>query len=182
MTLRRVFRFACIAAFYLVITAVILSPLIWDLMLNSLGSSTEFFDVKVLGAKPIPGGYAATVGDKIFITYTVVRHSLNGSCFERIWRYAENVGGPDAGEKHLLDFADLQFVGENEVRHARWPLGGLVLTNDLIPSETKSQKLAFFNAARYYCNALDYIWPRYLQGGEHPNETARVYLTLTRRE
>ncbi len=153
--------------------------------LNAFGPSTEYHEPTIIGAKALPDGkFEATVGDRnVYVTYSIIRHKLNGDCFLKVWRYGEEIGGPRDGTRHLFDQADLRFVGANEMRHPRWPsTHGLDLKDDLIPPELQEQELALYNVARYYCNPLDYVFGRYLQGGIKPDETERVTLVLKRKQ
>jgi len=192
---RRIIRVARALPFALVglIVVAFLAVAAVYTMLNSFGPSTEYYQPKIDGALLLPNGkYLAYLGDRIFVTYIVVRHSLNGSCFMTIERMGDNVGGPAPGKKHLLDYADLQFVGQNELRRPRWPIPGLILGYDvdhhnriikskpLLEPGTSEQELRLYVHARYYCNIMDYIIPRYLQGGDIPDETASVNLIVRR--
>ncbi|HEY6032052.1 MAG TPA: hypothetical protein VIU44_15885 [Gaiellaceae bacterium] len=168
---------------------------IYFAVLNAVGPSTEYFEPWIEGQATLgaDGKYRAFLGDRIFVRYIVVRHKLNGNCLLHVHRYGENVGGPEAGRRHLLDYADLRFVGADEMRRPRWPLSGLVLGYDvdesgrrqtdkpIIPPGASSQELSLYVVARYYCNVLDYVFPRYLQGGSRPDETARVNIIVERR-
>lgn len=172
------------------------SPAIYLGILNYLGPSTSYYDPYIEGAdgKPLPtnrnGIYVAYLGEKIFVRYYVVRHKINGNCVLHVYRYGENIGGPEAGKRHLLDYVELQFRGEDELLKPRWPIAGLILgygvhkngavnLNDpLIPHGQSSQELALYVVARYRCNLLDHFFPRYLQGGVKPNQTARAYLLV----
>lgn len=173
---------------------IILSPALYFLMLNAIGPSTEYFEPWIEGATLGPDGkYHAFLGDRIFVRYTVVRHKLNGNCLLHVYRYGENVGGPEAGRRHLLSYADLRFVGADELRRPRWPLEGLILgygvdksgrpqmDDPLLPPGVDKQEFALFVVARYFCNPLDSLLPRYLQGGSKPDETARVNIIVERR-
>lgn len=189
-TLQRVI--GCIS-FWVIVAAICSSPLIYWAALNALGPSTEYHDPYVEGATRLPDGkYVAYLGDRIFVRYTVIRHQINGNCLLNVYRYGEYVGGALAGERVLLDYADLRFKGQNELRHPRWPLAGLVLgysvtesgaahkAMPLLPKGVESQEFALYVVARYFCNPLDYVFPRYLQGGMRPNETERVSLIVKR--
>lgn len=168
-------------------------PVIYFAVLNSVGPSTQYLDPRIEGAQIGPdGNYYATVGDKIYVTYTVVRHRFNGKCLLNVWRYAEDVGGPQDGQRHLVDYVDLQFRGNNDVLRPRWPLAGLVLGYDtdrqgrpqfnkpLLPPGVAEQAFDLYVVARYRCNFMDYIVPRYLQGGK-PDETRRVRIIVKRK-
>jgi hypothetical protein len=167
------------------------SPLINGALLDYLGPSTEYYEPTVLGAERDPNGkLVAHLGDKVFISYIVVRHQINGTCLLHVWRYGEEIGGPRSGTRHLLDYADLQFVGANELRRPRWPIEGLVLGKDmngqmLLADDVVEQEYALYNVAEYHCNVVDELMAalgrgRFLQGGIRANETERVNLTVRR--
>lgn len=192
---RRLRLIATFGPFYLIgfIAAVLIFTFIGYLALNQLGPSTEYYSPKIEGATQLPNGkYVAYLGDRIFVTYFVIRHKLNGNCYMTIERMAENIGGSEPGKKHLLDYVELQFVGANELHRPRWPLQGLVLGYDInrkgkvlldhpiIPPGQDEQELKLYVHARYYCNFVDYIIPRYLQGGDTPDQTAAVRLIVKR--
>lgn len=180
-------RAACWAAYALLAAVGLGSPVIYWGTLNYLGPSTEYHDPYIEGAEKLPDGkYLAYVGDRVFVRYTVVRHRINGDCRLKLRRYGEDVGGPHAGRRRLLDSTELRFRGADELYHPRWPLRGLLLdhgdgVDPLLPPGVDQQEIALYVVARYYCNPLDYIFPRYLQGGIRPNETERVDLIVRRR-
>lgn len=166
--------------FALLLCALAAPPTYWALV-NTLGPSTEYHEPFVEGAVRLSGGeYAARVGDRIFVRYIVVRHKINGDCLLNVWRYGEFIGGPRGGERVLLDYADLRFRGANDLLRPRWPLGGFEVPADFAPAGEGSQKVALYVVARYHCNPLDEVFPRYLQGGERANETVRVVLNVRR--
>lgn len=178
---RRVRCIACRVAIGFIILYAISWPTIYFYVLNSLGPSTEYYEPTVQGAElHSDGKYYADVGDKVFVSYIIVRHQINGTCLLNVSRYGENIGGSKPGKRHLLDYADLQFVGQNELRRPRWPMGGLVLKDDMIEPGEKYQEIALYVVAVYRCNYMDYIIPRYLQGGIRENETERVNLVVRR--
>ncbi|HMF51781.1 MAG TPA: hypothetical protein VK603_24200 [Candidatus Saccharimonadales bacterium] len=186
MNWRRIIRCVGIACIWIVAAEVVLSPAIYFGFLNALGPSTEYYEPSVIGATKQPDGhYVAYLGDRIYVTYSVVRRKINGECFVHVRRYGEEVDGPAAGKRRLLNFVDLQFRGENELRRPRWPLEGLVLGDDfdgepLLAPGVDERAFDLFVVARYYCNFMDYILPRYLQGGTKPDETERVRLIVRR--
>ena len=173
---------------------LVFSPAIYFGILNHLGPSTEYYEPTITGAVQIKDGkYVAYLGDKIFVNYIVVRHKINGTCFLHVYRYGEEVGGPHAGQRHLLDYVELQFRGRDELMRPHWPLTGLVLGYDvdkngisqkdkpLLAPGIESQEFALYVVARYYCNFMDLLFPRYLQGGIKPNETERINLIVKRK-
>jgi hypothetical protein len=187
--------FVGLAFFTLFIFQIIFSPAIYFGILNYLGPSTEYYEPTITGAMvDRDGNYSAYLGDKIFVNYIVVRHKINGECLLHVYRYGEDIGGPDNGKRHLLDYVELQFKGRDELMRPHWPLKGLVLGYDVneagVPQENKpllapgvnSQKFALYVVARYYCNFMDLIFPRYLQGDTRPDETRRVDITIMRRK
>ena len=195
MLSRRTRCIACRAAMSIIVLYAISLPAIYFYVLNALGPSTEYYEPTIQGAAlGADGKYYAALGDKIFVNYIIVRHKINGNCLLSVSRYAENIGGDDAGKLHLLDYVDLRFVGQNELRRPRWPMAGLVLGYDvdkdgkpetskpLLPAGSDSQEFALYVKARYFCNFVDYIIPRYLQGGERPNETERVNIIVRRQK
>lgn len=186
-------RFLGTVSFWVLVALLIGSPVWYWAILNTLGPSTEYHRPYIEGAKILPSGkYVAYVGDTIYVRYTVVRHKINGDCLLNVYRYGEAIGGPENGQRHLLDYVDLRFLGANDLLRPRWPLDGLVLETarykwgapkpdePLIPDGFDEQELALYVVARYYCNPLDYIFPRHIQGGNRADETARVNLILRR--
>lgn len=178
---RRIRCLGCRALIVIVIVYALTFPVTYFYVLNALGPSTEYYEPTIQGAElGGDGKYRAWVGDKVFVSYIIVRHKINGNCLLNVYRYGENIGGPNPGKRHLLDYVDLQFVGQNELRRPRWPLSGLVLTDDLIEPEQTEQELALYVVSRYRCNLLDYMFPRYLQGGIKLDETERTNLIVRR--
>ncbi|MDE2101780.1 MAG: hypothetical protein KGL39_31325 [Patescibacteria group bacterium] len=194
MTRGRFVAFIKTLCAWLVAAEIVFSPVIYLAVLNAIGPSTEYFEPWIEGQVTLgaDGIYHAFLGDRIFVRYIVVRHKLNGNCLLHVYRYGERIGGPLAGTRVLLDYADLRFVGANELRRPRWPLAGLVLgygvdkddnpkmDEPLLPPGVDSQEFALYVVAEYRCNVLDYIFPRYLQGGQ-PDQTARVNIVIKRR-
>lgn len=181
MTRVRLNVYICRLAMALLVCEVLFSPAIYWAFLNNLGPSTEYYDPTIQGATQVGDDeYVAYVGDKIFVTYIVIRHKINGTCQLHVSRYGEAVGGPNSGKRYLLDVVNLQFVGRDRLHRPRWPLDGLTLKDKLIPDGAAEQRYAVYVVARYHCNFMDDIFPRYLQGGIKPNETERVYLTVKR--
>ena len=181
----------------LVVLTVFSSYFIYYAILNILGPSTEYYnpvtptaklDCDIKGCKNV-----VYLGDEFFAEYYIVRHKINGNCFLKIWRYAEDVDGPTPGKKHLLDYAELQFVGQNELRRPKWPspprkyFWGYEVNEEIKPQLDKpimpegvdELTLDIYVIGRYYCNALDYVFERYIQGGK-PDETESVRITLKR--
>jgi hypothetical protein len=188
----RKYCWGCVAVFA---ALILTSPISYLLVLNAYGPSTNYFSPYIEGAERLSNGkYVAFEGDRIFVRYTILRRAVNGDCLLDIHRYAENIAGPFAGRRHLIDYAELQFRGRDEIGYPRWPQVGLILGNGrakdgtpdkndpLIPPGEERQELAFYVVARYYCNIMDYFIPRYLQGGMRPNETERVNLILKRKK
>jgi hypothetical protein len=146
------------------------------------GASTEYHDPSIKGAaRQADGRYVAYLGDRIYVTYEVKRHKINGDCLLDVFRYAEEVGGPRAGTRHLINHVELRFVGKDEIVYPSWPIDGLVLGESLMSPDVDEQALDLYVVAKYRCNPLDDWIDRYIQGGAKPNETARVTLILRRR-
>lgn len=181
-------RFIGAVSFYILALIVVLSPAIYWGAINALGPSTEYHRPIVVSVSGTPlerlkdGSYLVYPGDRIFVRYFVVRHKINGDCLLNISRYGEYVGGKDDGKRILLDYTEIQFQGANELLRPRWPLNGLSINEQFIPDGQDEQRLALYVVARYRCNPLDWLFPRYLQGGPVPNETARAYITIRRRK
>lgn len=166
-------------AWYVCLTAAI----------NATSPSTELIDPQIETAEPcgrdLPCVY---VGDEFYLRYFIVRHQLNGTCTSDVHRYAEEVGGKRNGKRHLLSHVELNFVGKNDISRPRWPPANSnyrleysvdadnipIPNSPLLPEGVDEQRMCFFNTNRYYCNFLDYIVPRYMQGGARPNESPSV--------
>jgi len=164
-------------------------------MLNSLGPSTEFIDPQIETAKPcgreLPCVY---VGDDFYLRYYIVRHALNGRCKSDVRRYAVEIGGANNGRRHLLSHVELNFVGRNEIIRPRWPTyeerykleysvdenNNPLADKPLLADGVDEQEMCFLNTNRYYCNVLDYIVPRYMQGGTEPDESPRICAIVRR--
>jgi hypothetical protein len=180
---------------WIVLGQIILFPVIYLAVLNAIGPSTEYHNPQIGTAERGPDGTQYVyLGEEFYVWISIVRHRLNGSCLFDIRRYAEVVGGPRNGRMYLISKAELQFVGQNEMRRTRWPvpeekyiLGYAVNDNNepqfdmpLLPHGVDEREFTFYVVGRYYCNALDYIFPRYIQGGDRPNITPRVNAVLRR--
>ena len=162
--------------------------------LNSLGPSTRYYNPQLGNATKIDGKDYVYLGDEFYVWISIVRHKRNGNCQFHIKRYAEEVGGPRDGERHLISRATLQFVGQDELRRTRWPIpadpyylgyavdknGQPIVDKPLLPDGVDEQEYTFYVVGRYYCNALDYVFPRYIQGGDRPNITPRINAIVRR--
>ena len=192
---RRVLRPLERGAFWIVVLAIILSPVLYTAMLNWLGPSTEYHDPVIGTAVKGPDGKDYVyVGDEFYVWITIVRHKLNGNCLFEIERFAEATDGPNKGVRRLISKTALQFIGQNELRRTRWPvpseayiLGYEVdkqskpqLDKPLLPDGVDQQEFEFYVVGRYFCNFLDYLIPRHIQGGQKPDETPRVRAIVKR--
>ena len=169
-------------------------PLGYDFVLNSIGPSTEYLAPWLPTAKMVDGKPTVYIGDNFYVQHTIVRHELNGSCLLKIHRYAEDVGGPTPGKRHLIDYAELQFIGRDEILHPRWPAadrpyvlgyerdeeGNTLHDRPLLPDGVDQQTMDFYVSPRDFCNTLDHLIPRYTDGGTHWDESPRVRAVVKR--
>lgn len=200
MTLSSFKKLLGCTSFWLWFSVAILAYPVHLEWLNMLGPSSNYYARYIEGAaRQQDGTYVAYLGDKIYVHYDIVRHQINGNCLLPIYRYGENVGGPEAGKRHLLDYVERRFRGGSDFLRLRWPDDGLVLgygkkfnsadppkliedkDDPLIPPGQVSQELAMYVVSRYDCNFMDWIFPRYIQGGPNPNETERLYMIVKRK-
>lgn len=185
------------AALALVALQLLFSPLIYLAVLNAVGPSTEYHNPAIGTAVKGPDGSSYVyLGDELYVWITIIRHKLNGNCRFEIERFAEAVGGSRDGQKYMISKTALQFVGQNELRRTRWPvpsekyiLGyGVNEKNEpqidqpLLPDGIDEQEFTFYVVGQYFCNALDYVIPRYIQGGDRPDITPRVNAVLRRQK
>lgn len=185
----------CRVAFWILFAFIITSPISYVVILNWLGPSTEYHNPEIATATRGPDGKLYVyLGDEFWVNIFVVRHATNGNCHFKIRRYAEPLDGLQAGRKFLVSVAELQFVGQNEMRRARWPsppdkyiLGYAVNEQNepqydkpLLPDGVDELEYLFYVQGRYFCNFLDYIIPRYIQGGPREDETAHVRAVVKR--
>ena len=169
-------------------------PLGYDFVLNSIGPSTEYLEPWLPTAKTVDGKPTVYIGNDFYVQHTIVRHALNGNCLLKIHRYAEDVDGPTPGKRHLIDYAELQFVGRDEILHPRWPaaddpyvLGyerdekdNTLYDRPLLPDGVDQLTMDFYVSPRNFCNTLDYLIPRYTNGGTHWDESPRVRARVKR--
>lgn len=194
--MKRLPEWVKVTACWLWLIVILGSPVIYTAILNAIGPSTEYHRPEIGSGVMLPDGRIGVfIGDEFFVWITIVRHRVNGNCLFEIERYAEVVDGPRAGRKYLISKTALQFVGANELRRTRWPVPeekyilGYAVDNDnkprldmpLLPDGVEEREFDFYVVGRYFCNALDYLFPRYIQGGLHPNETPRVRAVVKRR-
>lgn len=193
--------------FWLVVFFVLTSYVWWIAVLNWLGPSTRYFNPQTPTAVVRPEGRVVYLGDEFWVNVHVVRNKRNGNCRFEITRYAEPIGGALEGRPPLpISHAVLEFVGADEMRQVRWPSppdryylgyavdknnkpidgttkdakGNLIPAQPLLPDGVDEQLYRFFVVGRYYCNFLDEWFPRYIQGGENPDETPSVRLIVKR--
>jgi hypothetical protein len=118
---KKIFVRLCVG---IVVVQVLLAyPLGYDFVLNSLGPSTEYVDPWLPTAKMVDGKPTVYIGDDFYVQHTIVRHALNGNCLLKIHRYAEDVDGPTPGKRHLIDYAELQFIGRGNFHGAHIMVG-----------------------------------------------------------
>lgn len=146
------------------------------------GPSSLYFEPRIVGEVDREGGkYVAYYGDRIFVTYSVIRLEGWGNCLLDIHRYAEEIGGMRNGYRHEIDHVQLEIKGNNDLLRPQWPVRGLVLGDGLkLRDGVNQQEFAMYVVARYHCGLIDDFVPRYIQGGEKPNETPRVGLVVKR--
>jgi len=166
---------------WFVIAGVILSPIIYDLILNAQGPSTYYFQQQVASAiVGADGLYYIHVGDKFEVHANVIRHRSNGGdCRLRVWRVRQDVGGAFDGWISLIQppYVDQHFQGDDKFRQTSWPLPGaiqypIIVGNDwFIDPAAREQTIDVFVIARYDCNLLDKFVARWLQNsGEELEE------------
>lgn len=169
-----------------IIGAIIAFQLAHEFLLDAGGPSSGYYEPVLTGATKLSNGkYEAPIGNYIFVRYKVVRHKINGDCTINIRRYIEFISGPWGGQTRMIEQITMPFVGANDMYHPWWPRYGLLLSDSLVPPKASSQEISLFVKARYWCglkylNIWDYIFPRYLQGGIKPDESARVNLVVKR--
>lgn len=163
-------------------------------LLNAIGPSTEYHNPVIGTGHVVDGKTYVYLGDEFYVWIFVIRHKTNGDCRFEIERYAEYVGGPKHSKRHLISKTKLEFKGANELRRTRWPVpsepyylgyaidkqGRPQPKKPLLPDGVDEQEFTFYVVGRYYCNILDHIFPRYIQGGDRPNITPRVNAILRR--
>lgn len=169
----------CRTCFVILLAAAILALPGYYMLLNWFGPSTLYLEPTLPTAVPTgePPHMKPTVyiGDDFYIAHMTVRFERNGNCLLKIHRYAEHVGGPTPGKKYLIDYAELQFVGANDIMRPRWPpydhpyvlgfardeQGNYLLDKPLLPEGVDELEMDFFVTPRNFCNMMDYIIPRY---------------------
>ncbi len=182
-----------IVALELLLLIPVPQPIGYVAMLNMLGPSTEYFNPVIGTALKGPDGRDYVfLGDEFYVLISIVRHKTNGNCQFIIKRYAEPTEGVDKGKPKLISTDTLQFVGRNELRNTRWPQppDKLYLKNivdednkpvgPLLPEGVEEQETDFYVIGRYYCNVLDYFFPRFIGGGEISNQTQAVHAVVKR--
>jgi hypothetical protein len=144
--------------------------LLFLLVLNAYGPSTNYFNQSVASAIRGPDGRDyIRVGDNFLVKSEVIRHRLNGLCVLDVWRVRENVDGAHAGDIHLLQFIKQSFVGDDEFRHTSWPIppAKIVVGEDWFDGpDVQEQTLDVFVVGRYNCNVLDRWIPRWLRSSD----------------
>ena len=168
------------------------SPLIYLALLNAIGPSTAYHEPSVQASERLRDGTPVLyVGDDLRVNITVVRHRLNGSCRLDIRRFAHDLA---SGEHHMISKTEVQFVGQNELRRTQWPsppdkytIGYAIdesnapkMDEPLLPPGVNERQFRLYVKTRYFCNVLDYIFPRYIQGGEREDETIPVNVVIRR--
>jgi hypothetical protein len=190
------YGFACPICCGIVLLGLVGLP-VWRIaILNWIGPSTEYHNPVIATAERGPDGRNYVyLGEEFYVRMFIVRHEINGNCHFKIRRYAEALGGSNAGKPILISVAELQFLGRNDMYTVRWPsppdkyiLGYGVDDNNeyvfekplLVEGEDEIE-FVFYVKGRYYCNFLDYVIPRYIQGGPRQDETAHVRAVVKRK-
>lgn len=163
---------------------------------NLNGASTLYTNPTIGTGERHEGKTYVYVGDEFYVWIQIVRLAgsvrVNSTCRFRIERYAEYVGGRKNGQRLLISQAELQFRGDNLVMRTRWPIQsepyfvGWGADENGIPrfmldDDQNEQEFTFYVVGRYFCNYLDHIFPRYIQGGDRPNITPRVNAIVIRK-
>ena len=159
---------------YLVLLMLIASPVEYFAILNCLGPSTDYFDESVASARHIDGESYIQVGDDLVVKAEVIRHRINGTCRLAVWRVRQNVGGKFDGRISLLQYIEQNFVGDGQFRHTSWPIPPtriVVTENWFDDPNVAEQTIDIFVIARYYCNFLDDLYPRWIDGIKKKTQT-----------
>ncbi len=193
----------CRACLTVIIALLIFWYPLWLLNVNAIGPSTRYYNPVIGTATPNPDRPDRPfvyLGDEFHVNITVVRDEpvflqALSTCEFVIRRYMEAVSGPRTGSRHLISTGHLEFRGQNQfIPRTRWPqpnekliylnyavdkMGNELRDQPLLPDGVDEEEVAFYVVGRYFCNIMDDIIPRYIQGGR-PNETERVYAILKR--
>jgi hypothetical protein len=74
-----------------------------------------------------------------------------------------------------------QFNKDTQQYERIWPFTAQpAMDLPLLPPGVDEQRFKFYVVGRYFCNVLDYVFPRYIQGGDRPDTTPPVYATVRR--
>lgn len=176
---------------------------LWLINVNAIGPSTRYYNPVIGTAVPNkddPDFPIIYLKDPFWVDITVVRDApaplqALGTCEFVIRRFMEVVHGPRTGQRHLISVGHLQFRGQDQlIPRTRWPQpnekaifleyavdeqGNDRRDAPLLADGVDEEKVGFYVVGRYFCNMMDDLIPRYIQGGER-NETSRVYATLRR--
>ena len=179
-------------SFWIIVAAVATSPIWYTSLLNWPGPSTFYFDQNVASARHDEGLGYILPGDQLLMHASTVRHKFNGRCELAVWRVRENIGGKYDGNIHLMQFVWQAFVGENFFRKTSWPIAPARVivdkTNVVQDQKTgeftgadgtwfddpsvQQQTVDVFVVGRYYCNFMDYIFPRFLEDNDGVTDPA----------
>jgi hypothetical protein len=165
--------------FWLVAAMLVLLPVEYLAIQNAYGPSTDYFNQHVSSAaRGADGRNYIYIGDEFNVSSNVIRHKTNGSCRLAVWRVREDIGGFHDGRISLIQYADEAFVGDGEWRQTSWPVvhkdaDKIIVKPDWIDDpRSDEQSIDVFVIARYYCNILDGLWPRWLDSAasDFPSE------------
>ena len=176
--------------FWIVLVLILMAPFeYWAIV--SWPDSTDYFLQEVDSAVVGPDGRRYIfVGDNLHVRAYNWRHLINGTCLLSVDRIRENVNGPFAGKRTLMQHVDQQFVGDGIIRRTSWPISPqqIRITSDWFDDhQATEQELDIYTTGTYDCNLLDRIRlalgiPRIHHDGEgHPwRERTRVVLRRER--
>lgn len=165
VTLRR-YSYCC----YILAAIFVLIPFEYFFALNYHGPSTNYFNQVVVSAMQGDDKRSYIyVGDAFRVAAEVVRHRVNGSCHLSVWRVRQNIGGIFNGRISLIQHVDQAFIGDGEFRHTSWPIppDKITVTEAWFDDPAADEQVIdVFVIARYYCNFLDDVFPRWLGNPE----------------
>lgn len=143
-------------------------PIYWAIS-NIFFETVTLLDPHVVTPQPI------VAGEEIRVEYIIIRHK---ACTLVVRSMLERTAGTFKGRQYLLGQRQITF----ESSPIPFVTGFTAIVPEQLPEDPTLDEANYdtFNEARYYCNGLDFVIPRYLTT-KGQNETPRIHVLIKRR-
>lgn len=129
---------------------------------NYINPGFDMIEPRVIGPTRLKNN------DVLQVSYKIVRRR---DCTLQVTRILQSVSGQFKGRETQLVTVEQSFKADNQIRD----IGYAVELPSSLPEDpdVNENEYDVFNRVRFFCNGLDWLWPRYMT-------TPRLRITITR--